>query len=429
MVLEDDEKTLLKHDALQTQDALQAREAVLDVKEKSALFSSIEQSTESNGNCCQNKMLLLKTIVSGQILSLMLSGTGTAATALSVKYKAETPSLNAFFMYVILASTFGVYAATRKEFKTIVRKHWWKYLIVAILDVEANYLLTKAYTYTTLTSVQLCDSFTIPTTMVISFIFLRIRYKVIHYIGVILCIGGAVCLIFTDGNDKSNNARNEILGDVIALTAAVLYGISNVGQEYLVKKYSAQMYLGIVGIVGFVITGLQTAIIERNDIASIDFKWQVGMLYFAFAICQYFYYTMMPVVMKLSSATVMNLSLLTSDLYTLLIGLLIFDYQFSNMYFVAFAGILTGLITYNVRPPPAAPPKRKKNTSMRIENGVDKPKNWTESSFKAQNGNTLFFYKNENGINNHNHIGNGNLNSTSSLVNNRTGPNRDYSGL
>jgi len=51
------------------------------------------------------------------------------------------------------------------------------------------------------------------------------------------------------------------------------------------------------------------------------------MLYLAFAICQYFYYTMMPVVMKLSSATVMNLSLLTSDLYTLLIGLLVFGYK------------------------------------------------------------------------------------------------------
>ena len=84
----------------------------------------------------------------------MLSGTGTAATALSVIYNVETPSLNAFFMYFILASTFGVYAVTRKEFKAIARKHWWKYLIVAILDVEANYLLTKAYTYTTLTSVQ-----------------------------------------------------------------------------------------------------------------------------------------------------------------------------------------------------------------------------------------------------------------------------------
>lgn len=52
-----------------------------------------------------------------------------------------------------------------------------------------------------------------------------------------------------------------------------------------------------------------------------------AMIYVAFAVCQYFYYTVMPVVMRLSSATVVNLSLLTSDLYTLLIGLLIFGYK------------------------------------------------------------------------------------------------------
>ena len=87
----------------------------------------------------------------------MLSGVGTSATALSVKYHVETPSLNTFFMYCLLLSTFGVYAATRKEFKTIVKKHWWKYLIIILLDVEANYLLTKAYAYTTLTSVQVSE--------------------------------------------------------------------------------------------------------------------------------------------------------------------------------------------------------------------------------------------------------------------------------
>ena len=63
---------------------------------------------------------------------------------------------------------------------------------------------------------QLCDSFTIPTTMVISFIFLRIRYKVIHYVGVLLCIGGAVCLMFTDGEDHSENGRNDLCIKIIS---------------------------------------------------------------------------------------------------------------------------------------------------------------------------------------------------------------------
>ena len=49
--LEDDEKQLIKHDdgLLHVKDE--------DSKERSAIFSSIEQSKEVNGNCCQNKIV------------------------------------------------------------------------------------------------------------------------------------------------------------------------------------------------------------------------------------------------------------------------------------------------------------------------------------------------------------------------------------
>ena len=60
-----------------------------------------------------------------------------------------------------------------------------------------------------------------------------------------------------------------------------------------------------------------------------------AMLYVAFSICQYFYYTSMPVVMKLSSATVSNLSELTSDMYTLIIGLFLFGYKVCASCFIS----------------------------------------------------------------------------------------------
>ena len=100
---------------------------------------------------------MIKTILTGQVLSLMLCGTGTSATALSNKYNVRTPCFNAFLMYTLLASTFGVYVIIKKDFMKIMKKHWWKYFSVALLDVEANYLLTKAYAYTTLTSVQVSE--------------------------------------------------------------------------------------------------------------------------------------------------------------------------------------------------------------------------------------------------------------------------------
>ncbi|GAA6076072.1 solute carrier family 35 member F1, partial [Tachysurus ichikawai] len=36
----------------------------------------------------------------------------------------------------------------------ILKRRWWKYMILSVIDIEANYLVIKAYQYTTLTSVQ-----------------------------------------------------------------------------------------------------------------------------------------------------------------------------------------------------------------------------------------------------------------------------------
>lgn len=39
---------------------------------------------------------------------------------------------------------------------------WLRYALIAAVDVEANFLFIKAYQYTTLTSIQILDCFSIP---------------------------------------------------------------------------------------------------------------------------------------------------------------------------------------------------------------------------------------------------------------------------
>lgn len=36
----------------------------------------------------------------------------------------------------------------------ILKTKWWKYLLMGLADVEANYTVVKAYQFTTLTSIQ-----------------------------------------------------------------------------------------------------------------------------------------------------------------------------------------------------------------------------------------------------------------------------------
>ena len=48
-----------------------------------------------------------------------------------------------------------------------------------------------------------------------------------------------------------------LLGDLLCIFAACLYAISNVSQEYLVKNHSISEWLGFIGIVGSVVSGIQ----------------------------------------------------------------------------------------------------------------------------------------------------------------------------
>eukprot|EP00064_Thunnus_orientalis_P016154 superscaffoldBa00003142_g16217 len=50
--------------------------------------------------------------------------------------------------------------------------------------------------------------------------------------------------------------------------------------------------------------------------------------------------------MKRTSATSVNLSLLTADLYSLFCGLFLFHYKFSGLYLLSFFIIILGLVFY-----------------------------------------------------------------------------------
>ena len=99
----------------------------------------------------------LLTLAIGQVLALLLSGSGVFSQLLEENYSINTPSTQVFFMYFLLAITFTPYlAAFQDNFDKLLRDHWWKYGLLAILDVEGNYCFVLAYQYTSLTSIQVC---------------------------------------------------------------------------------------------------------------------------------------------------------------------------------------------------------------------------------------------------------------------------------
>ncbi|KAG9351434.1 hypothetical protein JZ751_022684 [Albula glossodonta] len=302
---------------------------------------------------------LLKAIAMGQALSMLICGTAVTCQYLA-ESKVETPMLQSFLNYALLLLTYTITLAFRKgdeNILQILKTKWWKYLLLGVADVEANYTVVKAYQFTTLTSIQLLDCFVIPVLMVLSWIFLKTRYKIAHYVAVGVCLLGVGAMVGADllaGRDQGSTS-DVLLGDGLVLISAALYAVSNVCQEYTVKNLSRTEFLGMVGLFGTLISGIQLAILEHKAVAVIKWDWIIVLLFATYGLCMYALYSFMPIVMKMTSATAVNLSLLTADLFSLFCGLFLFHYTFSGLYIVSFVVITVGFVMFNAVPttPPA----------------------------------------------------------------------------
>uniref|UniRef100_A0A0N5BWE0 EamA domain-containing protein n=1 Tax=Strongyloides papillosus TaxID=174720 RepID=A0A0N5BWE0_STREA len=307
--------------------------------------------------CCLDNFRFkrtLKAICYGQILSLCLCGTGIGSQYLS-EFKVNTPMAQSFLNYFFLSFVYGlglIFSDGSESFFEIIKDRGWKYLLLGIIDVEANYLVVWAYQFTNLTSIQLLDCSVIPFVMILSYLFLRVRYLTFHIVGVALCLLGIAFLIWADVLENKNGSlgeSNKFLGDCLCIASSALYALSNTGEEKLVKNYSRNEYLGIVGIIGFIISGIQLAIFERNNLAEVNWTWKVIAMYLLYSVSMFIFYSMVSIVLQKTSALMFNLSILTADFYSLIAGIFLFHYQFHILYFISFAVVIFGSIIYSIK--------------------------------------------------------------------------------
>jgi len=258
--------------------------------------------------------------------------------------------LNYFLLGIVYTSI-----ALYKDFngwKEYVKGHWWVLVLLAFCDVEANFVVVLAYQFTSITSVMLLDCFTIPCVMVISFFLFKERFHFAQVSAVGVCILGLVILVFSDALQESDSPSGDkvIFGDVLVLSASVLYAISNTGQQYQVERHSHIQFLSLLGCFGSMISATQVLVLELDSLKSIEWNWQIVVLIVGFGLSLFALYSMTPFMLRLSSATLMNLSYLTSDAYSLIAGIVLFDYVPSWLYFMSLIVIISGLIVYNVVP-------------------------------------------------------------------------------
>lgn len=233
-------------------------------------------------------------------------------------------------------------------------KDGWKYIILSFLDVQGNYFTVLAYRYTTILSAQLINFFAIVTVVIISFIFLRVRYHITQVAGILICIGGVGILFASDHITGSSDSAdpiskgNQVKGDLFALLGAACYGLSNVVEEFLVSKRPLYEVVGQLAFWGMIWNGAQAGIFDKKSFQTATWNSKVGGYLTGYTLILAMFYSLAPLMFRLASAAFFNISLLTGNFWGVCIGVKVFHLHIHWMYPIAFVCIIGGLLVYFV---------------------------------------------------------------------------------
>ncbi len=323
-------------------------------------------------------------IIFGQTIALSLSCANAASSILENKYHITIPTFLTGLVYLVL-SFHLVYLFSRERIKQNVsdkneekidhqtqqRKYnqihkfpftnftlftpWYTYLLLAIMDVEANFLALLSLQHTSLSSSMLLASLSVLTTVLLRQLILGSapcgRKRIL---GVLLCLVGGCSWLLEDFYHESATANGGldsilhppqkhtyiIYGDLLALAASCIFGLNDVLAEYFLKSsddqtHSRVEYLGMLGLCGAIFSfGVQVPILEMKNVqdtwAEIVFKMYdqsadageiVLLVLFAIVMLCFFYASAM-IFISMNDATILNLSLQTCPMWAVVLTML-----------------------------------------------------------------------------------------------------------
>ena len=323
-----------------------------------------------------------------QVTALLTATSAISSTALAQR-EANLPAWQSFFVYVLLAAfyvpMYARYRALESERQSAVAseasaglepppptctgtsanaqrgvpasRSLRRYAALAVIDTQANYLIVKAFGYTSLTSVTLLDCAAIPFSMVLSKFGLGDSYTRRHMLGGAVSVVGIAILVLADADGRKGGSEDEgsnpFLGDVLVLLAALLYASSNVLQESaLLDGASGTEVLAHVGAIGAVVSGAQCLTFEYGDLAKLRAATGLGGVaeMATFAISLFAMYSLTPEVICRCGAAAFNVGMLSSDVWAAVARVALFG-GFGGTgatvsFVISFAVVSAGLVLF-----------------------------------------------------------------------------------
>ncbi|KAJ7180542.1 DUF914-domain-containing protein [Mycena filopes] len=300
-------------------------------------------------------------LLAGQLVSLCITCTNVSTTELVNRNWAlpTTQSLFLYFALFIVYTPYTMYKCTLPYgfvgwAKMVGRDGWKCTCALPSFDPKVFLQLAQAYQYTDLLSCMLLDAWAIPVCMFFSYLYMKPKYHWTQILGVLICVAGLGLLVGSDELTQKD-------------WTAAARGKGDAFMEFFVRKRPLYEVVGQLGMFGFIICGAQAAGLEHAGMKTASWNGATVGLLLAYTAAMFILYTVAPLLYRMASSAYYNLSLLSSDWYGLIIvapfgfipsclglGLYVcrgfrdrmLHYSPYWLYFVAFALVLVGLITY-----------------------------------------------------------------------------------
>jgi drug/metabolite transporter (DMT)-like permease len=230
---------------------------------------------------------------------------------------------------------------------------WLGYIVTTIFGCAGDACAIYSYNTTSLSSAMLLSTTVVFWVAPLDFFIQKRRISIAQGIALLIGFTGATVVFIADGTGEM-----QWLGNVLALSAAILYALSNVLQERLVQFGSVNLY--ICRFCFFAVPGnlILTGAVEWKEIRDYDWQAVIFVFVFGYAALLAGYYSFQPFIMQFSTAIEMNISLLSSNFFSLLISILAFGQKAEWLYLVGFVCVPVAIVIYYLFPPkdPGHPP-------------------------------------------------------------------------
>jgi len=333
-----------------------------------------------------------RVLLVGQVLSVLIAGQGAAQSTLYLDCHLSAPTFATALVYLVLtihllptmwrgrhfhrqassdalmtdapANNTTTTTTTHLFLKLIpLQASAWTYFGIALLDVEANYFTVLAFRFTSLTSASVLDAMAIPSAMLFSKVCLHRRYVKVHLLGVAACLCGMMANVFCDLKQAEEDDDKEakeyphlVFGDFLAILGGLMFGARDVLTESFVRQFGGTCeYLGMIGLFGTLISAVQVLILERRDVydffhaADETCPKQTGLsLLLTYVLTTATRYIGQARFLQVSEAALLNLSLLTGDLWSAIFEIVAERIVPPSLFWVSLVLVVGGVFVYEI---------------------------------------------------------------------------------